>query len=137
MNDLNLQHPEIGWAERTGFPSWCQEVLGEFEEEPEEGADLPEMMQFILQEIPFGKDKAVTRRHLCISTGLSDRQVRKAIESLRRTYVILNDQDGEGYYRSYELADIERSYRQERARALSILYRLQPMRVLLKGGGRI
>lgn len=129
-------HQEITWAERTGFPSWCQEVLGEFEE-PEEGADLPEMQQFILAEIPFGKDKAVTRRRLCLATGLSDRQVRKAIEELRRTYVILNDQNGEGYYRSYDLADIERNYRQERARALAVLYRLRPMRELLRGGGRI
>ena len=137
MRDSELQHPEIEWTERTGFPSWCQEVLGEFDDDPEEGAELPPMVRFILEEIPFGKDKAVTRRHLCIASGMSDRMVRKAIEVLRRSYVILNDQDGEGYYRSYDLSDIERSYRQERARALSILYRLQPMRVLLRGGGRI
>ena len=35
MSDLNLQHPEITWCERTGFPSWCQEVLGDFPEEEE------------------------------------------------------------------------------------------------------
>jgi hypothetical protein len=36
-----------------------------------------------------------------------------------------------------DLDDIERSYRQERARALSILRRLKVQRDLLKGGGRI
>lgn len=129
--------PEIRWTLETGYPSWAQEMIEDFGEEPEEGAEMPEMLQFILAEIPFGKDKAVTRRRLCLATGLSDRQVRKAIEELRRTYVILNDQNGEGYYRSYDLGDIERNYRQERARALAVLYRLRPMRELLRGGGRI
>lgn len=22
---MNIQHPEIDWAERTGYPSWAQE----------------------------------------------------------------------------------------------------------------
>jgi hypothetical protein len=29
-----LEHPEIGWAERTGYPSWCQE-----DDEPEYDSD--------------------------------------------------------------------------------------------------
>lgn len=24
-----LEHPEIGWIERTGYPSWAQETEGE------------------------------------------------------------------------------------------------------------
>lgn len=31
-----LQHPEIGWIERTGYPSWMQEK--ETEQEPDEDA---------------------------------------------------------------------------------------------------
>jgi biotin operon repressor len=129
-------HPEIEWAERTGFPSWCQEVLEDFEEEE----DLPRMSdrnEIVLDAIPFGRDRAISREDLAAKTGLPDRVVRKAIEEIRRSHIILNDQDGKGYYRSYDLADIERNYRQERARALSILYRLKHMRTLLKGGGLI
>lgn len=135
MSDLNLQHPEITWAERTGFPSWCQEVLGDFPEEEE--SPLSDREEIVLDAIPFGKENAVTREYLTAKTGLPDRQVRKAIEEIRRNHIVLNDQDGKGYYRSYDLNDIERFYRQERARALAVLYRMRPMRVLLRGGGRI
>lgn len=33
-----LEHPEIGWAERTGYPSWMQEVDldGEEDDEPDD-----------------------------------------------------------------------------------------------------
>ena len=135
MSDLNLQHPEITWCERTGFPSWCQEVLGDFPEEEE--SPLSDREEIVLDAIPFGKDRAVTREYLTAKTGLPDRQVRKAIEEIRRSHIILNDQDGKGYYRSWDMDDIERFYRQERARALAVLYRMRPMRVLLRGGGRI
>lgn len=131
----NLQHPEITWCERTGFPSWCQEVLGDFPEEEE--SPLSDREEIVLDAIPYGKDRAVTREYLTAKTGLPDRQVRKAIEEIRRNHIVLNDQDGKGYYRSYDLDDIERFYRQERARALAVLYRMKPMRVLLRGGGRI
>lgn len=29
-----LEHPEIGWIERTGYPSWLQETKDRKEEEP-------------------------------------------------------------------------------------------------------
>lgn len=135
MSDLSLQHPEITWCERTGFPSWCQEVLGDFPEEEE--PPLSDREEIVLDAIPFGKENAVTREYLAAKTGLPDRQVRKAIEEIRRNHIVLNDQDGKGYYRSYDLDDIERFYRQERARALAVLYRMRPMRTLLRGGGRI
>ena len=34
----DLEHPEIGWIERTGYPSWMQEdeVLNDEDEEFEE-----------------------------------------------------------------------------------------------------
>ena len=135
MRDSDLQHPEITWAERTGFPSWCQEVLGDFPDEEE--SRMSDRAEIVLDAIPYGKDRAVTREDLEARTGLPDRQVRKAIEEIRRNHIVLNDQDGKGYYRSYDLDDIERFYRQERARALAVLYRMKPMRVLLRGGGRI
>lgn len=139
MRDCDLQHPEIDWALRTGYPSWAQEVLDDFDEDEEapEGAEIGERAVAVLAQIPFGKDKAISREDLAARTGLRDRQVREAIETLRRTYVIINDQDGKGYYRSYELDDISRAYYQERARALAVLRRLRPLRRLLKGGGRI
>lgn len=129
-----LQHPEITWAELTGYPSWAQETLEDFEEDEPRMSDR---MEIVLDAIPFGKANAIRREILAARCGLSDREMRRTVEELRHTFVILNDQDGRGYYRSYDLDDIERSYRQERARALNILRRLKVQRMLLKGGGRL
>lgn len=35
-----LEHPEIGWIERTGYPSWMQER--DHDEEDEEEFEPPE-----------------------------------------------------------------------------------------------
>lgn len=111
---------------------WLQEILEEFDK-PED--ELSTMHQMVLDNIGYGY--TITREELCDITGLSDRQVRKIIEDLRRQYVILNDQNGYGYYRTHNILKVLRYYRQELARALSILRRLLPMRRLLKGAGLI
>lgn len=33
MLDRDLEHPEIGWIERTGYPSWMQQKDYEDEED--------------------------------------------------------------------------------------------------------
>ena len=109
---------------------WVQEILDEFDK-PEE--ELSPIHQNVLDNIGYGY--TITREELCDITGLSDRQVRKIIEDLRREYVILNDQNGWGYYKSHNALKILKYYRQELARAMSILRRLKPMRALLKGAG--
>ncbi len=35
---MDLEHPEITWAQRTGYPSWAQE--GYWEEEEEDGGEI-------------------------------------------------------------------------------------------------
>ena len=35
-----IEHPEIGWIERTGYPSWMQER--DWEDEDEDEDDEPE-----------------------------------------------------------------------------------------------
>lgn len=87
----------------------------------------------ILQHIPEGKGKAVSRMQLRTLTGLSDRLVRKLIEDARnRGEIIINDQDGNGYYRSNDINDIRRQYRQNHARAMSILVQQKHLRRKLK-----
>lgn len=49
--------------------------------------------------IPIGHENAITRRRLSVLTGLGDRTVRELIAKARETSVILNLQDGNGYYR--------------------------------------
>lgn len=69
-----------------------------------------------------GKENAITRNELVTLLGLPDRTVRKLIQEARdRGEVILNAQDGAGYYMSNDVGELERQYRTNRNRALSIL----------------
>lgn len=78
-----------------------------------------------------------TRHALCLRLGLSDRKVRELIEKARRYgYFIINEQDGRGYYLSDDLDDIERQYKQDTNRALSVLARRKSLRDKLKEAGR-
>ena len=87
--------------------------------------------------IPTGKENAITRPELARILGLTDRAVRKEIELAReRGELICNDGDGEGYYLASDLGQIERQYRKDRARALSVLKRLKTMRRMLRDAGK-
>ena len=87
--------------------------------------------------IPEGKENAISREVLATRLGLTDRQTRKLIEEARdRGELICNDGDGEGYYLACDLGQIERQYRKDRARALSVLKRLKTMRTMLRDAGK-
>lgn len=79
----------------------------------------------ILQYIPFGQENAVSRQHLANLYGggeSGDRKARDAIEKGRRTHVIINSQDGKGYFQptDAEAHLVEKQYRQTDHRANSI-----------------
>jgi hypothetical protein len=88
--------------------------------------------------IPYGKDNAVSRTYLADVTGLTDRKIRYLISKARREYPILNLQDGSGYYRPTieEYIEAMHFYKQERCRALSILWSLSGTKKWLKGVGK-
>lgn len=76
----------------------------------------------IMTFIPKGKENAIDRYRLMMVTGLPDRRVRKLIQDARdRGELILNAQDGRGYYTSDDLDELERQYRANKNRAMSIL----------------
>lgn len=75
----------------------------------------------ILEFIPFGKENAIKRQKLRDLTGLTDREMRRAIEVARKEVPIINLQDGRGYYRPDDKDDIQRYVLQEQARATKIL----------------
>jgi hypothetical protein len=91
----------------------------------------------IVNYIGTGKENAITRDALCAIMNMSDRAVRQAIEDARHSgHIILNDQDGAGYYMTDDIKDIERQYRQNERRALSILHYQKHLRRRLKAAGR-
>ena len=89
----------------------------------------------VLYYIPNGKENAVPRAELSASVGYSDRVTRRIIAQLRdEGYIICNF--GNGYYITSDLDEIERQYKQDTARAMSILKRRKTMRRILKEAGR-
>lgn len=92
-------------------------------------------MMDIINLIPRGQANAVTRRELCELTGWNDRKVREAIFQARRDHLILNLQDGNGYFRPTEDEShlVKRFYEQEMKRLKSIGWALKPAREWLYG----
>ena len=84
-------------------------------------------MMDITDFIPFGRKNAVTRKYLCMITGLDDRTLRNEIAKERRYIPILNSQDGKGYYQPTleDAEEVKDFIRQETARAKSIFYALK------------
>lgn len=76
-----------------------------------------------------------TRTELCARSGLSDRKVREEIEKTRRNgTIILNNQDGKGYFISKKLEDLKKQYHQNNSRAMSILVQQKYLRRKIKEG---
>ena len=83
-----------------------------------------------------GKENAVGRKALACQMNMSDRAVRSLIEKAREEgCLILNQQDGSGYYLPNDMDDIYSQYKQDTSRALSILKRRKHMRKILKEAG--
>lgn len=83
--------------------------------------------------LKHGSENAVSRRRLCYEMDMSDRAVRALIEKARdEGCLILNNQDGKGYYLPSCIEEVQKQYKQDTNRALSILKRRKHMRKILK-----
>ena len=95
----------------------------------------------IVEYIPAGCENAVSRKTLCIITGMSDREVRAMIERARRETIIISNTDGSGYWlypdnpTEHEKEMLQRYVKQQESRAKSIFYALYPARKAIKEGG--
>ena len=79
-----------------------------------------------------GKANAISRKELSNALCLPDRTVRALIEDARAAGVLIcNDQDGRGYYLAETKDEIERQFRRDKARAMSLLVRMKPFREAL------
>lgn len=86
--------------------------------------------------IPFGQENAISRKELAAKLGMSDRKMRKCVEEARADgLLILNDQNGRGYWQSNDIDELRQQYDQDTARALSILQRRKPLRDALVAAG--
>ena len=79
--------------------------------------------------IGIGRENAVDRFQLMERTGLPDRRVRKLIQEAReRGEIIINAQDGRGYYISDDVGEMKRQLASNRSRAMSVLRQLKYLR---------
>lgn len=87
----------------------------------------------ICDHIGIGRENAVTRSELCRKLRLSDRAVRKLIEDARREgALIVNDSSGAGYYITEDLGELNKQYRTNQNRAMSILVQQKHLRRKIK-----
>lgn len=93
----------------------------------------------IIEYIPEGYKNAISRKNLCIATGLNDRMIRKLIEEARRETIIISNDDGSGYWifpenpTEIEMNLLKKYVKQQESRAKSIFYALYPARQMMKG----
>ena len=88
----------------------------------------------IVKYIPYGKENAISRSELCRITGLNDRSMRDLINQARKRAVIINVQDGKGYFRptKNDLDEVKKFKRQEENRAKEVFSCLQPIRKFIR-----
>lgn len=75
----------------------------------------------ILEFIPYGRENAIKRRNLRELLGVTDRDMRRLLAEARKEAVILNLQDGQGYYRPTNREELYSYILQEKARAEKII----------------
>ena len=99
--------------------------------------EYSDSVKALLIHLGRGRDNAISRTHLCLEMGLPDRTVRGIIEQARlEGCIIVNAQDGAGYYLSDDPDEWEAQYQQDTHRAISILARRKAIRTRLKAAGR-
>ena len=88
----------------------------------------------IIDFIPYGKENAKTAEELADTIGTSEREVRRMINEARRENVVLNMQDGNGYFRPTEKEKdlAERWLKQEESRLKLHALALRAVRRSLK-----
>ena len=87
-------------------------------------------------DIPVGKENAVTKYRLAANWHVSERQARKIIQELRAAdfgdeYVIVSSSHGRGYYRTDSLEEIERFKREVTNRARNTFLPLKKVNRIL------
>ena len=76
----------------------------------------------ILEYIPFGKEKAVSREHLTMMTGLNDRVCRKLIQKAREEGArVMSSSQQAGYWIAENEEEWERFCKEQERRIRSIV----------------
>lgn len=83
--------------------------------------------EILMAAIGNGEGRAVRSKQLQALTGLSERELRKCIETLRREGVPIIS-SGKGYYLPVDLTELDRFIAKESKRAKSVLFTLREVK---------
>lgn len=89
------------------------------------------------EDIPVGRENAITRKELAEKWGVSDRKARQIIARLRADdngdeYVIVAFSSGKGYFRTKNIREIRRFNHEMRKRARNTFAPLKKARRILR-----
>ena len=95
------------------------------------------MLELAWQQIPIGKENAVTYTQLCAMWNMSERAVRQRLHDLSYfdngdQYILIRSSHGKGFYRTDDTAEIERYKRECTNRARHTFAPLRKIRRVLK-----
>ena len=92
----------------------------------------------ISEYVPYGAENAISRHDLLnvvrsVFGEVSDREMRRMLEYSRQNgNIIINFQNGKGYFRPDSKEEIEKYIRQEEARAKTIHFNLKSAKMALR-----
>ena len=96
-------------------------------------APVGEITWLVADAVPEGKDNAVSRQDLARKLGVGDRTMRRWVELARADgLVIVNDQDGKGYYQPTTEEELKRQLKQSENRTRSQLRQEKFIRARLR-----
>lgn len=102
------------------------------EEMQRKSAEQKAIVELISRTVPFGRENAIKREELARVLQVNDRQARHYIGIARLNGVIvINDQNGDGYFQTDKFEDVVQEYKREKRRVLSIVERMRPLRRVL------
>lgn len=99
-----------------------EKVQIDLEAEYRENTKFINAEKCLLPYIGTGRENATRRIFLRSMSGMKDRVMRNSIALLREKYPILNFQNGEGYYLSYDPAELAQ-YRNQEMHRIQNIYR--------------
>ena len=109
---------------------------GKAEEMQRKSAEQKAIVELISRTVPFGRENAIKREDLARVLQVNDRQARHYIGIARLNGVIvINDQNGDGYFQTDDVKDLVQQYKQDTNRAMTILQRRKAIRDRLKTAG--
>ena len=98
------------------------------------------MIKTYWQDIPIGRENAISYTELCAMWNCSERMVRQILHNLSREdngdgYILIRSSHGKGFFKTDDIAEIERYRKECQNRALNTFAPLKKINRVVKEKG--